>query len=67
MKTYVSTGAYFASDGNHFQSGKKQQYYTIDGQKDKSKSSNLFVDNRIADAQEAAKNCLVYAITLTHQ
>ena len=67
LKTCVSTGACYASDRSHFQSGKNQQSNVIGGQTDESKSSNEFDDNRIADAQEAAKNCPVSAITVTQQ
>jgi ferredoxin len=67
LKTCVSTGACYASDRSHFQSGKNQQSNVIGGQTDESKSSNLIDDNQLADAQEAAKNCPVSAITVTEQ
>lgn len=65
LKTCVSTGACFASDRLHFQSGKNQQSNVIGGQTDESKTSNVFDDNQIVDAQAAAKNCPVSAITVT--
>ena len=51
----------------HFQAGKNQQSNVIGGQTDESKSSNVFDDEQMADAQEAAKNCPVLAITVTQQ
>ena len=39
----------------------------IGGQTDETKSSNVFDDNQMSDAQEAAKNCPVSAITVTQQ
>jgi len=65
LKTCVSTAACYASDKQHFKSGKNQQSNVIGGQTDESKSSNVFDDNQIADAQEAAKACPVSAITVT--
>ncbi len=65
LKTCVSTGACYAIDRIHYQSAKNQQANVIGGQTDESKSSNTFDDNQIADAQEAAKACPVYAITIT--
>ena len=65
LKTCVSTGACYASDRIHFQSGKNQQSNVIGGQTDESKSTNVFDDNQIADAQQAAKSCPVSAITIT--
>jgi ferredoxin len=67
LKTCVSTGACYATDRLHFKSGKNQQSNVIGGQTDESKSSNVFDDNQIADAQEAAKNCPMSAITVTQQ
>jgi ferredoxin len=67
LNTCVSTGACYASDRNHFKSSKNQQANVIGGQTDESKSTNLFEDNQIADAQEAAKSCPVLAITVTQQ
>ena len=67
LKTGVSTKACYATDRMHFQSGKNQQSNVIGGQTDESKSTNVFDDNQIADAQEAAKNCPVSAITVTQQ
>ena len=67
LKTCVSTGACYANDRLHFQSGKNQQSNVIGGQTDESKSSNVFDDNQMADAQEAANNCPVSAITVTQQ
>jgi len=67
LKTCVSTGACYASDRLHFQSGKNQQSNVVGGQTDESKSTNVFDDNQISDAQAAAKACPVSAITVTEQ
>jgi ferredoxin len=67
LKTCVSTGACYATDRLHFKSGKNQQADVIGGQTDETKSSNVFDDNQMASAQEAAKNCPVSAITVTQQ
>jgi ferredoxin len=67
LKTCVSTGACYATDRLHFQSGKNQQSNVIGGQTDESKSSNVIDDNQMADAQAAAKSCPVSAITVTQQ
>ncbi len=67
LKTCVSTVACYASDRLHFQSGKNQQPNVIHGQTDESKSTNLFDDNQIVDAQATAKNCPVSAVTVTQQ
>jgi ferredoxin len=68
LKTCVSTGACYATDRLHFRSGQNQQSNVIGGQTDdESKSSNVFDDNQIADAQAAAKACPVSAITVTQQ
>ncbi len=65
LKTCVSTGACYAIDGLHFKSGKNQQSNVVGGETDESKSTHVFEDNQIADAQEAAKACPVFAITIT--
>jgi ferredoxin len=67
LKTCVSTGACYVTDRLHFKSGKNQQSNVTGGQTDESKSSNVFDDNQIADAQAAAKSCPVSAITVTQQ
>ena len=65
LKTCVSTGACYAGDRLHFQSGKNQQSNVIGGQTDEPKSTNVFDDNKLVDAQASAKNCPVSAITVT--
>ena len=67
LKTCVSTKACYATDTMHFQAGKNQQSNVIGGQTDESKSTNVFDDDHIADAQEAAKSCPVSAITVIPQ
>jgi ferredoxin len=67
LKKCVSTKACYATDKLHFQPGKNQQSNVIGGQTDESKSTNVFDDNQIANAQEAAKSCPVSAITVTQQ
>jgi ferredoxin len=67
LKTCVSTGACYATDRMHFKAGKNQQSNIVGGQTDESKSTNTFDDDKIADAQEAAKACPVSAITVTQQ
>lgn len=67
LKTCVSTKACYALDKLHFKAGENQQSNVVGGQTDESKSSNVFDDNQIADAQEAAKSCPVSAITITEQ
>jgi ferredoxin len=67
LKTCVSTAACYASDRTHFKSGKNQQSNVVGGQTDESKSTNVFDDNQMADAQAAAKACPVSAITITQQ
>jgi ferredoxin len=67
LKTCVSTKACYATDKTHFQAGKNQQSNVVGGQTDESKSTNVFDDNQIGDAQEAAKSCPVLAITVTQQ
>jgi len=67
LKKCVSTKACYTTDKLHFQSGKNQQSNVIGGQTDESKSTNVFDDNQLADAQEAAKSCPVSAITVTQQ
>lgn len=67
LKTCVSTKACYATDSLHFKSGENQQGNVVGGQTDESKSSNIFDDDQIADAQEAAKACPVSAITVTPQ
>jgi ferredoxin len=41
LKTCVSTGACYATDRLHYNSGKNQQSNVIGGQTDESKSSNV--------------------------
>jgi ferredoxin len=65
LKTCVSTAACYASDRQHFKSGKNQQSNVVGGETDESKSTHVFEDDQIADAQEAAKACPVSAITIT--
>jgi len=67
LKTCISTAACYATDSQHFKAGKNQQSNVIGGQTDESKSSNVFNDNQMADAQAAAKSCPVSAITVTQQ
>jgi hypothetical protein len=55
LKTCVSTGFSYATDRLHFRSGKNQQSNVVGGQTDESKSSNVFNNNQIDDAQAAAK------------
>jgi ferredoxin len=65
LKICVSTGACYASDGQHFKSGKNQQSNVVGGETDESKSTRVFEDDQIVDAQAAAKACPVSAITIT--
>ncbi len=65
LKTCVSTAACYATDSLHFKAGKNQQSSVVSGQTDESKSSNVFDDDKIADAQDTAKTCPVSAITVT--
>ena len=65
LKTCVSTAACYATDSLHFKAGKSQQSSVVGGQTDESKSSNVFDDDKIADAQDAAKACPISAITVT--
>jgi ferredoxin len=67
LKICVSTAACYASDRLHFKSGKNQQSNVAGGQTDEPKSTNVFDDNQMADAQAAAKACPVSAITITQQ
>jgi ferredoxin len=67
LKACISTAACYASDRLHFKSGNNQQSNVVGGQTDESKSSNVFEDNQMADAQAAAKACPVSAITITQQ
>lgn len=65
LKTCVSTAACYATDRLHFQAGKNQQSNVVGGETDEFKSSRVFEDDKIADAQDAAKACPVSAITVT--
>jgi len=65
LKTCVSTGACFTTDSMHFKAGKNQQSNTVGGETDESKSSRVFEDDKLAEAQEGAKACPVSAIAVT--
>jgi ferredoxin len=65
LKVCVSTGACYATDRQHFVSGKNQQSNVVGGQTDEAKSSRVFEDDKIAEAQEGAKACPVSAVTVT--
>jgi ferredoxin len=65
LNTCISTGACYATDTLHYVSGKAQQANVVGGQTDESKSSNVFDDDRLADAQEGAKSCPVSAKKVT--
>jgi ferredoxin len=65
LKTCISTGACYATDSMHYVSGKAQQANVVGGQTDESKSSNVFDDDRLADAQAGAESCPVSAIKIT--
>ena len=65
LKTCVSTAACYATDRMHYHAGKNQQSNVVGGQTDESKSTNTFDDDKIVDAQDAAKACPVSAITVT--
>ena len=65
LTTCISTAACYATDRIHFKSGKNQQSNVVGGQTDELKSTLIFDDNNIADAQQAAKSCPVSAITIT--
>ncbi len=65
LNTCISTGACYATDTLHYVSGKAQQANVVGGQTDESKSTNIFDDDRLADAQEGAKSCPVSAIKVT--
>jgi ferredoxin len=67
LKTCVSTAACYATDKLHFKSGKNQQANVVGGETDESKSTHVFDDGQIAEAQEGAKSCPVSAITVTQQ
>ena len=67
LKTCISTKACYATDTIHFQSGKNQQSNVIGGETDESKSTHVFEDDQIANAQKGAKSCPVSAITVTQQ
>ena len=67
LKVCVSTAACYATDRIHFKSGKNQQSNVVGGETDESKSTHVFDDDKIADAQDAAKACPVSAITVTQQ
>ena len=65
LKVCVSTAECYATDKLHFKAGKNQQSNVVGGETDESKSTRVFDDNKIADAQDAAKECPVSAITVT--
>ncbi len=65
LETCVSTGACYATDTFHFESGENQKSKVVGGETDNSKSMRIFDDDRIADAKEGAKACPVSAITVT--
>jgi ferredoxin len=65
LKVCVSTTACYATDGLHFVAGKNRQSNVVGGETDESKSTRVFDDDKIADAQEGAKACPVSAITVT--
>ncbi|MGD0646306.1 MAG: ferredoxin [Candidatus Bathyarchaeia archaeon] len=67
LKVCISTAACYATDSLHFVAGKDRQSNVVGGETDESKSTRVFDDNQIADAQEAAKACPVSAITITQQ
>lgn len=67
LNVCISTAACYATDRVHFKAGKNQQSNVVSGETDDSKSTRIFEDNQIADAQEAAKSCPVSAITVTQQ
>ena len=62
LNVCISTGACYAIDGLHFASGKHQQARVVGGNTDEEKSTNVFDDNQLVSAQEAAKSCPVSAI-----
>jgi ferredoxin len=65
LKTCISTAACYATDNQHFKAGKDRQSNVIGGKTDESKSTNVFDDDQITDAKQAAKSCPVSAITIT--
>ena len=65
LKTCISTAACYATDSQHFKAGKNRQANVIGGETDESKSTYVFEDDQIANAQEGAKSCPVSAITVT--
>jgi len=65
LNTCVSTAACYATDRLHFKSGKNQQSNVIGGETDEAKSTRVFDDGKMADAQDAAKACPVSALTVT--
>ena len=67
LKTCVSTAACYAADRIHFKVAKNQQSNVVGGETDEAKSARVFDDDKIADAQDAAKDCPVSAITVTQQ
>jgi ferredoxin len=65
LKTCISTAACYATDSQHFKLCKNQQANVIGGETDESKSTHVFEDDQIANAQEGAKSCPVSAIKVT--
>jgi ferredoxin len=65
LKTCISTAACYSTVSQHFKAGKNQQANVIGGETDESKSTHVFEDDKIANAQEGAKSCPVSAITVT--
>lgn len=61
----VSTGACYATDTYHYESDQNQQAKVVGGETDEAKSTRIFDDDRLADAQEGAQQCPVSAITVT--
>ncbi len=62
LTTCISTGACYATDRLHYVSGAHQQANVVGGQTDESRSSNVFDDDKLEDAQDGAKSCPVAAI-----
>lgn len=60
----IATKACYATDTMHYKPDEQQKALVVGGETDESKSTRVFDDDRLSDAQEGAKACPVGAISV---
>ena len=58
----IATMACYATDSLHYKSDENHKALVVGGMTEQSKSTRIFDDDRLGDAQEGAKACPVGAI-----